>query len=67
VRVGDTTRWLGDPSIRDVPHPGEEILAGAPVCTVFASADDASSCRAALIARANDVYQTLAGWRRDER
>ena len=66
VRAGDTRRWLGNPSIRDVPHPGEEIAAGAPVCTVFASADDASSCHAALVARADEVYRTLER-RRDER
>jgi len=65
VRVGDTTKWLDDISIRDVPHPGEYIPSGAPVCTVFASADDATSCRAALVARANEIYQSLAGWERD--
>ena len=62
VRVGDTTKWLGDTSIRDVPRPGEYIPAGGPVCTVFASADDATSCRAALASRANEIYQTLSGW-----
>ena len=65
VRVRDTTKWLGDASIRDVPHPGESIPAGAPVCTVFASGDDAASCQAALISRADDVYQSLTEWECD--
>ena len=64
VRVGDTAAWLDDASIRDVPHPGEHIPAGAPVCTVFASSDDMTSCHAALIARADEIYQLLAGWER---
>ena len=31
VTVGDTQKWIGDDSIRDVPHPGELIHAGRPV------------------------------------
>jgi uncharacterized protein len=50
--MGDTSRWLGDPDVCDVPHPGERIAAGRPVCTVFASALDGAECHAALIDRA---------------
>ena len=67
VRVGDTTKWLGDTFVRDVPHPGEYVPAGAPVCTVFASADDAMSCHTALVSRANELYQTLSEWDGDGR
>ena len=62
VICGDTAAWLGDTSVRDVPHPGEHIPAGRPVCTVFASSRDADSCHAALIARANRLYETLESW-----
>ena len=70
VMVGDTRAWLagigrddGDaPSVRDVPHPGQRIPAGRPVCTVFAGGRDAAACRAALVDRAEAVYAQIAGW-----
>jgi predicted ATP-grasp superfamily ATP-dependent carboligase len=64
VAVGDTRRWLDDGSIRDVPHPGERILAGRPVCSVLTSACDAGACYAALVKRAERVYAELARWKR---
>jgi predicted ATP-grasp superfamily ATP-dependent carboligase len=35
--VGDSVRWL-QRGVRDVPHPGERIAAGQPICTVVAVA-----------------------------
>ena len=58
--VGDTTRWLADPDIRDVPHPGERIRRGQPVCTVFADAPDERTCHDALVRRAEWVYGQLS-------
>lgn len=49
-------------SVRDVPHPGERIRSGRPVCTVFATGRDASTCHAALVQRADHVYADLASW-----
>ena len=43
VIVGDSERWL-ERGVRDVPHPGERIAAGRPICTVVTTAatpDDA--------------------------
>ena len=37
VVVGDSARWL-ERGVRDVPHPGERIAAGHPICTVVAAA-----------------------------
>jgi uncharacterized protein len=37
VVVGDSERWLAR-GVRDVPHPGERIASGRPICTVVASA-----------------------------
>jgi predicted ATP-grasp superfamily ATP-dependent carboligase len=37
VVVGDTEAWL-ERGVRDVPHPGERIATGRPVCTVLAEA-----------------------------
>ncbi|MGH9258066.1 MAG: ATP-grasp domain-containing protein [Vicinamibacterales bacterium] len=64
VAVGDTNPWLADATVHDVPHPGEHIAAGRPVCTVYAEAADAAACHAALVARAERVYAELAEWRR---
>ena len=36
VVIGDSERWL-ERGVRDVPHPGERIAAGHPICTVVAA------------------------------
>jgi predicted ATP-grasp superfamily ATP-dependent carboligase len=59
IRVGDTRAWVGDPDIRDIPHPDQSIAAGRPVCTVFASGADAAACHAALVRRAEWVRLQL--------
>jgi predicted ATP-grasp superfamily ATP-dependent carboligase len=60
---GDTRQWLKEGSVRDVPHPGESIRSGSPVCTVFAEAATAEHCQAALAARADAIYRQLDKWR----
>jgi hypothetical protein len=62
VAIGDTRSWLPDPTVRDVPRPGERISAGQPVCTVFAVGRDGAACYGALVARAERVYAELAAW-----
>jgi predicted ATP-grasp superfamily ATP-dependent carboligase len=37
VTIGDSVRWL-ERGVRDVPHPGERIAAGRPICTVVTTA-----------------------------
>jgi uncharacterized protein len=37
VTAGDTEGWL-ERGVRDVPHPGERIAAGRPICTVVTTA-----------------------------
>jgi predicted ATP-grasp superfamily ATP-dependent carboligase len=59
VALGDTRAWLRDPAIADVPHPGERIPRGRPICTVFASGDDADTCLRALAARAAAIYRSV--------
>jgi predicted ATP-grasp superfamily ATP-dependent carboligase len=65
VSLGDTRAWLGDPTVRDVPRPGERIPRGRPVCTVVAEGRDAAECRAALERRAGAVYDALATWEKE--
>ena len=38
VVAPDTERWL-ERGVRDVPHPGERIAAGRPVCTVVTTGE----------------------------
>lgn len=64
LTLADTRRWLGDDSFADVPHSGEGISRGHPICTVFAQADEASSCHRALIRRAVIVYRAAESRRR---
>jgi uncharacterized protein len=47
VTVPDTTPWL-DQGVRDVPHPGEVIHAGHPICTVLAAEPSRAACKMAL-------------------
>lgn len=61
VVLGDTRAWPGDPTVADVPHPGERVAAGRPLCTVFAEGRDAAACRAALVRRAGAVYDAVEG------
>jgi len=58
--LGDTRRWLRDDTVRDIPAPGEHIVRGHPICTVFARAEDAAACHRALEARAAAVYGAVA-------
>ncbi len=63
--MGDTRGWLDDPDVRDVPHAGERIERGQPICTVFADADDVTMCRTALVARADRVYADVERWQQE--
>jgi predicted ATP-grasp superfamily ATP-dependent carboligase len=62
VVCGDTRAWLDDATVRDVPHPGEHIRAGRPVCTVFADGADSASCYTSCVLRAERVYELLESW-----
>ena len=62
LTCGDTTPWLDDPDIRDIPHPGESIFAGRPVCTIFADGESSDACYAALVERAARIYDVLGAW-----
>jgi uncharacterized protein len=66
---GDTQAWLSaqadPPAIRDIPRPGERILAGRPVCTVIANGTDHAACHAALVRLAEQVFDQLSMWERE--
>jgi predicted ATP-grasp superfamily ATP-dependent carboligase len=53
--AGDTRAWLGDETVRDIPKPGERLMKGQPICTVFAEAADIDACIARLTARAESI------------
>lgn len=59
VVTGATLRWLGDPAVADIPHPGERIARGRPICTVFATGRDPDGCVRALVAKAASVYRAV--------
>jgi predicted ATP-grasp superfamily ATP-dependent carboligase len=47
VVIGDSVRWL-ERGVRDVPHPGERIAAGRPICTVMTTAATSQDALAGL-------------------
>jgi uncharacterized protein len=61
LTIGDTRAWLDDPTVRDIPHPGERLSRGHAICTVFAEGADAADCRARLVDRARRIYATVVG------
>lgn len=58
VTVGDTRDWSAR-GRRDVPHPGETIQAGHPVCTVTATGINQTDCYAALLAQAAELRREI--------
>ena len=58
VRVPDTRAWPAS-GIRDVPHPGEPIAAGHPICTLVATGRAPQAVLADLEARAAAVRAEL--------
>ena len=57
LTLGATRPWLRDSSVADVPHRGERVPRGRPICTVFASARSRAACVRALAARAAAIYR----------
>ena len=58
VTVGDTRGW-GSQGAADIPHPGESIPAGAPICTLLAQGRDAAAAWQKILHNAD-------GWRQDK-
>lgn len=56
VLVDDPARWI-DAALADVPHAGERIRRGHPICTVLAAGVDGARCRQALEVAAAAIYR----------
>jgi uncharacterized protein len=59
VVVGDSARWL-ERGVRDVPHPGERVAAGRPICTVVAAEATPEGALAGLEEQAARLRAELA-------
>jgi predicted ATP-grasp superfamily ATP-dependent carboligase len=64
VRLGNTQSWVGQASLADVPHPGEKIRRGHPICTVFAEAQSGEACQRLLLQRAAGIYRIVESRKR---
>jgi uncharacterized protein len=60
VRLGDTRGWP-ERGVRDVPHPGERITAGGPICTLVSTEESPDAVLADLEARASALRAELGG------
>lgn len=49
--------WEADRDLADLPHEGERIPRGRPICTVFAEAPTADECRELLLRKAAMIYR----------
>ena len=59
VVIGDSVRWL-ERGVRDVPHPGERIAAGHPICTLVVAPRRREDVLAALEEQAARLRAELA-------
>jgi uncharacterized protein len=57
VVLGDTRPWTGHGWLADIPHPGERIGRGHPICTVYAEARDEMTCHRLLLRRAAQIHR----------
>ncbi len=57
--AGDLMLAVGSPQLADVPHRGDRIARGRPICTVFADHSESDGCYRALLERAAAVYRSL--------
>jgi predicted ATP-grasp superfamily ATP-dependent carboligase len=64
VTLRGTRAWLGNRWLADIPHRGERIRRGHPICTVFARAREVSACRRLLTKRAAAVYRAAESRKR---
>lgn len=58
TRVGDTGGWLAQ-GLRDIPHSGEAIAKGHPVCTLLAEGETPDAVFDLLLAKAGRVESWL--------
>jgi predicted ATP-grasp superfamily ATP-dependent carboligase len=63
VVVSDPSAWHA-PTLADVPHDGERIGRGHPICTLLADDVDSERCLRALVAGAASVYRAVEPRRR---
>jgi predicted ATP-grasp superfamily ATP-dependent carboligase len=59
VVLGHTEGWVGQRAFADVPHTGEIVPAGRPICTVFADGPETASCLRRLVRQAAVVYRRV--------
>jgi len=54
----DTSGWMAR-GLRDVPHPGEALLSGKPICTILTSAETWTGCLSNLADEAEAIKGEL--------
>ncbi|MBN1538327.1 MAG: ATP-grasp domain-containing protein [Anaerolineales bacterium] len=58
VNVPDTSGWKNN-NIRDIPHSGEHIPSGAPICSLIANATTPNGCWNAVLIKAGMIETQL--------
>lgn len=59
LRIANTT-FKNSENILDIPHPGEVIPLGAPICTILTMDSSQSACWKRIIAKADDLRDGLS-------
>jgi uncharacterized protein len=60
ITIRDSNLGNERESLADLPHPGEHIERGRPICTVLAQAATLNGCRDELFRRAARVYRSVS-------
>jgi predicted ATP-grasp superfamily ATP-dependent carboligase len=58
LRAGDTSGWM-ERDIADVPHEGEEIPKGSPICTLLAPGNDLEDCWQNVLEKAGKLESLI--------
>jgi predicted ATP-grasp superfamily ATP-dependent carboligase len=59
TEIPNAAPWLQQRWVADIPHVGERIQRGRPICTVFATGHSTGACRRLLWRRAARVYRAV--------
>jgi predicted ATP-grasp superfamily ATP-dependent carboligase len=59
VVIPPTSVWADEIGAGDVPHPGQQIATGQPICTVFGEGATRQACYRSLVTRASRVYAEI--------
>jgi hypothetical protein len=60
ITLGDTSAWK-EKGVADIPHPGETIAKGTPICTLLTEGSDTADCCNKLMTKVQSLKNGIYG------